>query len=265
MELPNFPSNMAHRVVEMIHSRPGASAAIVAGTSLVLCLPYARRNYLAWLELGPGGPPKNVFGWTVQSLFGLLSRYDCLDPAPYTLPKEIKAYRPHGRSSFLDAKSPMGEREGGRPEVPSFAAPQRQTSQLGTPEMRARMEAHLDTIAAADPKTFSWKLSKLEGGHGMALWLADGVKVPHFMPRTEGELAHIHLDGSSHITLSLKDAEEALAKGWGQRHCLSGAIGIPLGYTMFYVPRNNSEFEVWKEWLDAGRRFVTTSVESVEK
>jgi hypothetical protein len=66
-----------------------------------------------------------------------------------------------------------------------------------------------------------------------------------------------HQDGSTHVTLSLADAEEVLAKGWGRRHKLSGVAGkIPYTYLLIYAPRDEEEFEVWKGVVTAGCRFV---------
>ena len=61
----------------------------------------------------------------------------------------------------------------------------------------------------------------------------------------KGEICHIHTsDKSAHVTLSFADAEEVIAKGWGERHRLSGTECIHLGYTMVYVPRSVKETEV---------------------
>jgi hypothetical protein len=38
--------------------------------------------------------------------------------------------------------------------------------------------------------------------------------VPEFMGMAKGEIAHVHPEGSSHVTLSLVDGEEAVRVGW---------------------------------------------------
>lgn len=61
---------------------------------------------------------------------------------------------------------------------------------------------------------------------------------------------------SGHVTLSFADAEEVIAKGWGERHRLSGTDWIHLGYTMVYVPRTVGETEVLCRIFKAGVDFM---------
>jgi len=69
-------------------------------------------------------------------------------------------------------------------------------------------------------------------------------------------MAHIHeSDLSTHVVLSLADAREVVSKGWGEWHGLSG-IGLPLGFTMLYVPRNRGEVEVMTRVLGAGVAYM---------
>lgn len=57
---------------------------------------------------------------------------------------------------------------------------------------------------------------------------------------------------SGHVTLSFADAAEVIAKGWGERHRLSGTEWIHLGYTMVYVPRSVEEVETFIRIFQAG-------------
>ena len=61
---------------------------------------------------------------------------------------------------------------------------------------------------------------------------------------------------SGHVTLSFADAQEVIAKGWGERHRLSGTDWIHLGYTMVYVPRTVEEAEVICRIFQAGIDFM---------
>ena len=70
---------------------------------------------------------------------------------------------------------------------------------------------------------------------------------------TQREICHIHSsDLSGHVTLSFVDAQEVIAKGWGERHRLSGTDWIHLGYTMLYLPRTVEETEVFAKIFQAG-------------
>jgi hypothetical protein len=66
---------------------------------------------------------------------------------------------------------------------------------------------------------FEIRPSGLEGTGTDAVFLkaekGEGeVKVPAYMGIARGEIAHVHGEGSSHVTLSLVDAEEAVRQGW---------------------------------------------------
>lgn len=101
--------------------------------------------------------------------------------------------------------------------------------------------------------------SRLEGPKHQALWIAEAAEKPAYLAKsTRGEFAHVHPDGSSHLVLSLADAEVATAKGWAERHMLSGVI-LPLNYVLIYAPRDEEEFQVWKKLLAAAIAFNTAS------
>ncbi|KAL2161526.1 hypothetical protein VTH06DRAFT_8088 [Thermothelomyces fergusii] len=141
------------------------------------------------------------------------------------------------------------------------------------PEMVARMEAFLRRLVAAQQeqeakeedgegrtgRLLELRPSQLEGGHHPAVFVAERAgEMPPFMGIARREIVHAHSEGSSHMTLSLVDAAEAIAKGWGERHRLSGVTRmLPWGYTLLYAPRNDDEFEVWTRIVVAACRFVT--------
>ncbi|AEO53940.1 hypothetical protein MYCTH_2106723 [Thermothelomyces thermophilus ATCC 42464] len=253
-------------------------------------LPSILTSYRDWLALGRGGPPHNFLGFLVQSTMGLLARSDVRAvpppyyyrrrprrrPSPGDEPEEadgvvdeavVRAYAPHGRTSFLAPSSPLHPRDGPRPAVPAFVAPHRQTSMQGTPEMVGRMEAFLRRLVEeqeeAQPggggRLLEIKPSQLEGGRYPAIFVAEREgKMPPFMGIARREIVHVHSEGSSHMTLSLVDGEEAVAKGWGERHRLSGVNRVlPWSYTLLYAPQNDYEFEVWTRLVVAACRFVT--------
>ncbi|KYG41950.1 hypothetical protein M433DRAFT_74820, partial [Acidomyces richmondensis BFW] len=93
--------------------------------------------------------------------------------------------------------------------------------------------------------------------HGDALFVPEGKQVPYLAETARREIAHIHAsDLSAHVVLSLADAREVVAKGWGERHRASGTRLLPLGYTMVYVPRTVEEVEVCVEIIRAGVEYM---------
>lgn len=242
-----------------LQNNPRAIAALAVAIALSLpTASYARKSYRGYLALGPGGMPYNVLGWAIQGLLQLIAKWDTRSPAPFSKPANQKPYEPHGTTPFL-AASPLPQRAGDRPDVPGYVAPQRQVTQQGGEDVRARMTAFLGSLAARNPGVLTVKPSGLEGVGTPALWLDPAaVKPPAYMGMTKGELAHVHPEASSHVTVSLADAEELTRKGWAERHRLSGVggAGIPLGYVMIYAPRDEAEFEVWKGVVRAGLLFV---------
>jgi hypothetical protein len=253
-----------------LQNNPRTTSALAVAIALSIpTVSYALKSYRGYLALGPGGMPYNPLGWAIQGLLQLVASWDTRSPGPFRKPRNQKPYEPHGMTSFLHlASSPeLPQRRGSRPDVPGYVAPQRQTTQQGAPEMRARMTAFLEAAAARNPGVLALRPSGLEGVGTPAVWLDLGssaaagssnkpLPLPSYMRATKGELAHVHPEASSHVTVSLADAEELTRKGWAERHRLSGVAGIPLGYVMVYAPRDEAEFEVWKAVVRAGLLFV---------
>lgn len=247
-----------------LHNNPRTITALVV--ALALSLPtasYARRSYRGYLALGPGGMPYNPLGWAIQGLLQLIAQWDTRSPAPFSKPSNQKPYEPHGTTPFLAASPLLPQRAGDRPDVPGYVAPQRQVTQQGGEDTRARMTAFLGALAARNPGVLVLRPSGLEGVGTPALWLDPAVvEPPVYLRFIKGELAHVHPEASSHVTVSLADAEELTRKGWAERHRLSGVggTGIPLGYVMVYAPRDEAELEVWKGVVRAGLLFVGAGV-----
>lgn len=258
---------------EVISSHP-----ILITLSLVVLYPVVRtahNSYRAWLALGPGGVPYNLLGWTIQSVLGALISNPTLslaNPAAFSDPDLEKHYAGHtvpSGTSFLDAPLPL--RAGPTPLVPGTVAPQRQiTQQTHDAALLADMSRYLRLLAEANSHLgLVMQAARLEGGSTQAIYLPARPKgstgqqgrvpsTPRFLAKVHGEICHVHSDGSSHITLSLADAAEAVAKGWAQRHKLSGASWgvIPPTYLFVYAPRSREDFAVWRALMSAGVAFV---------
>lgn len=240
--------------------KAGATALVITALGMSIpALSYAVSSYRGYLALGRGGMPYNVFGWALQGLLQLLAKWNTRDPSPFTKPKNRKSTEPHGSKTFF--ASPIPERAGDRPTVPGYVAPQRQTTQQPTDMevMSKRMRAYLDSLLIQNTGILVLKPSNLEGVGTPAVFLdttSGTTELPGFMRGLKGETAHVHPECSSHITLSMADAEEAVRKGWAERHRLSGVGPMPWSYVLIYAPRDDEEFEVWKKVMEAGLKFV---------
>ncbi|KAI0025049.1 hypothetical protein F4780DRAFT_721980 [Xylariomycetidae sp. FL0641] len=223
---------------------------------------YLVSSYRDWLALPRGGLPANPAGYMINLVLQAIARRDVRAPAPYTLEDTEALYGAVAlRSFFTPAGLPPPQRVGKRPAVPSYVAPQRQTSDYATAGMRTRMEAFLTAIVAANPDLLETRPSRLEGPTHDAIWLGRDVTIPKFLKGTRGELAHVHGEGSTHLVLSLADATRAIELFWAERHPLSGGPGgvIPWNYVLLYAPRSEDEFHTWKTFVAASMRFNATA------
>lgn len=90
-------------------------------------------NYQEWLKVADTALPRNIFGYILVVCLQPL-RADPFTTKPYDDRKEVaKCGRDIGKRNFLKEKLP--EREGPRPEMLKFMAPNRQVSQKTGEEM----------------------------------------------------------------------------------------------------------------------------------
>lgn len=91
------------------------------------------------------------------------------------------------------------------------------------------------------------------------MFLKESYKVSTINVRCQREVAHIHeSDLSGHVLLSIPDAKEVIAKGWCERHRMTGSV-LPLGYTFLYVPRSVAEVEEYMKIVEASIRYVEST------
>lgn len=236
-----------------------AGAAIASATLLIV----AYRDYSAYCALGDHGLPGNFSGWCTQLKFTRNSRKDTLVPAPYDLATEAAIAGPHSAESFLPSSLPP--RDGVRPKIPGFTAPQRQVTDTASAAMKKRMYDHLEALTKANARLLQYELSTLEGPvPALQLHKDQGQVRPKHLQRTRGEIAHIHPpDGSTHLILSLTDSRRIIEASWGQRHRLSGTR-LGWGYTLMYAPRNEDEFQQWKVVVAAAAKYACADIGQVE-
>jgi len=70
------------------------------------------------------------------------------------------------------------------------------------------------------------------------------------------EFAHIHPDGSLHITLSPERAREAIASGWAEMHPIAEQIGNE-GMVLVYTPMDMEELDIIFQLIVDSYNFVT--------
>jgi hypothetical protein len=104
-------------------------------------------NYHAWLEVADTALPRNIIGYLVQLCLSPF-RSDPYALAPYDNSKEIakcgSGPNAIGKRSFLPKNMP--EREGSRPEILKWMAPNRQSSQFTDEEMhKVRTRPYITT------------------------------------------------------------------------------------------------------------------------
>lgn len=165
------------------------------------------------------------------------------------------------KQSYL--KGELKKREGKESNALYFVAPQRETNadniKYFDPELqKAYLDAY-NSLADRHSDAIEWKTSVLEK-IGPAMCLKETYSLPTLIKKLEREVLHIHeSDMSAHVVLSIADAKEVVAKGWGERHRVTGTVVCPLGYTLLYLPRNTGEVEVLVGILEAGVRYARSN------
>ncbi|KAL7922849.1 hypothetical protein ACQKWADRAFT_320522 [Trichoderma austrokoningii] len=228
-------------------------------TSAVAIVPLAALaipSYRGYIDLGPGGFPHNAYGWLLQESLRPLSLSSTIDLGLFQKPGVSALYEPHGNTRFL--QEPLAQRQGNRPAIPNYVAPQRQATEQGDATLVTRMNDHLRELSSRHPEKLAVKASGLESKEFWALFLTSSPLPKYLEKGTKGEIVHVHGEASSHLVLSLADAKEAMVKGWAEFHPLSGVMGrLPLPYVMIYAPRDEEEFGQWAKFVDAAVAFTS--------
>lgn len=90
-----------------------------------------------------------------------------------------------------------------------------------------------------------------------ALWLDESLPLAHPEAIVAGrEFAHIHPDGSLHVSLPSERAREAIDTGWAEPHPMAQYMGND-GMVMLYTPRSLEELDVIFQLIVDSYNFVT--------
>ncbi|MEU7900731.1 luciferase family protein [Nonomuraea sp. NPDC049152] len=143
-------------------------------------------------------------------------------------------------------------REGERPET-GPSVPHVQLTQNSPDEIRENLKHWMSTEL---PGTVI-RPSEISEPGALAFFL-DGALPPQgavlLPPRLNAEFAHVHPDGSLHLSLSFEDQRELLLRGWGERHPLYSA---QINVVMLYGPRTADELDVARTVIEASYRYAT--------
>jgi len=172
-------------------------------------------------------------------------------------------YYPNGRTIF---KLPTADRDlvpgrtnnillplraGIRP-VTGSTLPHQQLTQHSPPEIRSELRIWMEKAflgTRTGPSLVSDHLTCALHLNGR---LAESARILAPIPDAT-EFAHLHVDGSWHLSLPAEDRWELLVKGWGTVHPVA-RFGI--NAIMFYSPRNCEESELLKRAVTASYRYA---------
>ncbi len=182
-------------------------------------------------------------GW-IEARLGYLHRH----AAPAVRPATEHVCWP----ALPDGQLPA--RHGDPPEV-SVTTPQQQQSQNAPAELQ---EALFSRIAQLDGVVTAPSAVSVPGARAFLLPPGDARGPSEaFIVADLGEFAHLHPrhDGSLHLVLPIPLAHDALTKGWGVAHPLSG-IRLPPGMVMIFGPRDAAELDTVTKIVSASHSYA---------
>lgn len=139
MSLTHVGSTLTQRVIQpfttLLHKHPRLFAFTTLAT---ISAPWFYGNYRAYLDIGPGGLPYNVFGWLLALGLRPFARET----------KTTEEYDRDGRKERYLEEGDLKERRGERPKFGWHVAPVRQQDKLPSPEIA---KVSISTSLSASP------------------------------------------------------------------------------------------------------------------
>jgi hypothetical protein len=167
------------------------------------------KDYLSFLDLGPGGTPYNFYGYLTITLLRLVALRNPREAAP--VPDQLR------NTGYLSKTQALPKRKVPRPEVVGIA-PHRQMNQKASAAMFVKLSDEIRGLAEKHPKRLRMGKSCFEK-HCPALFSTRELN-----KTCNGEICHAHtVDGSMHLTLHPEDAEKVIQAGFGERHPLASS------------------------------------------
>ncbi|KAH7372141.1 hypothetical protein BKA64DRAFT_715153 [Cadophora sp. MPI-SDFR-AT-0126] len=251
------------RVAELLSKSPAITIPLVGASTaaLIWCI----GDYRAFLALGRGGVPYNIFGWAAITI---LVRPFALSEKDATWTGDYPSEGAH--QDILDLPS----RKAGRAKLAGIA-PHRQMTQKSPESMKAPLKELFDDMVKKHPELLETKLSLYEKHHDAifvqpALLQDPDSPIPPTARISRGEIGHIHPDASVHLYLSPADAKVLIEKNWAERHRLArtkpflgrlNIAGVAGTYLMIYGPRDEGELETMRTILEHSVMFMTGVVD----
>ncbi|KAA8651958.1 uncharacterized protein ATNIH1004_000858 [Aspergillus tanneri] len=228
---------------------------------LVILIPltfhHVRKDYHAFLALGPGGTPPTLTGYLRICVLRILAlRNPFIPPSlPHTLLPQ---------TGYLH-RSRLAQRIGPRPTIAGIA-PQRQITQRSDKLIYQALTTGIHHLVNGNRDTLCAGTSCFEK-HSTGIFCRRST-IAQQQQRSritcDGEVCHTHpIDGSLHLTLHPADVKVILERGWGQRHPLAWADWwcwvrfVPSGFVMVYAPRDADELETVLEIIRAAAWWVS--------
>jgi hypothetical protein len=220
---------------------------VIALVILFFVQKFIKKDYNAFIALGPGGTPSTPSGYLRICLLKLFALRNPFVPPP--VPPTLYPQR------GLLRKLPT--RKGTRPKVVGLA-PQRQMDQKGGEQMYTRLVNAIRELAADYPERLFLGTSCFEKH-------SEGIFSSHVADRftCRGEVCHSHpSDGSMHLTLHPADVKVVLDQGWGERHPLARDNWwwrpkiVPASFMMIYAPRDEEELNTAIEIVRAAAWWI---------
>ncbi|OXV06714.1 hypothetical protein Egran_05519, partial [Elaphomyces granulatus] len=224
-------------------------ALILILLSTLHAIKHIRRDYHAFLALGPGGTPSTPRGYLRICLLRLFILRNPLEP-----PLVPQLLHPQ-----LGIMKELPKRIGPRPRVAGIA-PQRLLTQRGGAEMYQTLTLSIKHVVHCHPDRLYLGISCFEK-HSIGIFSHPSLR---HRPTCNGEICHAHpSDGSLHLTLHPADVKFIIDQGWGERHPLAReswwwrARIVPPGFVLIYAPRDEKELNCVMEIVRAAAWWVS--------
>ncbi|MEP3046248.1 MAG: luciferase family protein [Roseibium sp.] len=169
--------------------------------------------------------------------------------------KQIAAFITVGLGILVSATQALAA------DLPQRSSPAARTTnkvphiQIGAkqvPVLSEQLAHHAATLPGVEVRN---TVISLPGAKGF--WISDQIELARPQAIVGGrEFAHIHPDGSLHISLSPDRAKEAVDTGWAAFHPWSDRPGWE-GFVLLYSPRFQEEADVVLKLIFDGYEYVT--------